>query len=144
MKLGYKILIAIGFSVGVYKLAHYDSAQKERLTKEVNKIITDIRREDYFAIQNQLSPKLAQNISIEEIKAFTKDLNLTRDTKFILDGFDKKDSLIKVKGVVVDKNRELPLNITLKDNNGTLLILQQKLGSRILEPKKGNFPLNIE
>jgi len=144
MKPGYKILIAIGIGIGVYKLVNYDSAQKERLTKEVNKIITDIRREDYFAIQNQLSPKLAQNISIDEIKAFTKDLNLTRDTKFILGNFDKKNSLIKLKGVVVDKNRELPLNLTLKDNNGTLLILKQKLGSRILEPKKGNFPLNIE
>jgi hypothetical protein len=144
MKPGYKILIAIGIGIGVYKLVNYDSAQKERLTKEVNKIITDIRREDYFAIQNQLSPKLAQNISIDEIKAFTKDLNLTRDTKFILGDFEKKNSLIKLKGIVVDKNRELPLNLTLKDNNGTLLILKQKLGSRILEPKKGNFPLNIE
>jgi len=144
MKLGYKILIAIGIGVGLYNFTSQDSQEKERLTKEVNKLVTDIRREDYFAIQNSLAPKLTQNISIEDIKYFTKDLNLTREAKFILEDFDKNSDTINIEGVILNKNKEIPLNLTLKDNNGTLLIIQQKLGSRVLEPKKSKFPLNIK
>ena len=144
MKLGYKILIAIGIGVGIYEVISYNSAQKERIIKEVNRLVTDIRREDYFAIQNLLDSNLAKSISIEDIKEFTKDLNLSRDTKFILEDYDKKDSIIKIKGVVLSKNKELPLSLTYKENNKTLLILEQKLGSRILQPKKSSFPLNLK
>ncbi len=143
MKPGYKILIAIGIGVGIYKLVSYNSAKKERLTNEVNRLVTDIRREDYFAIQNLLDPSLAQKISIEEIKAFTKDFNLTRESKFVLEDYDRQKDIIKVEGFVLDRDKKIPLNLTYKDNNGTLIILEQKFGTKKLEHKEGSFPLNI-
>ena len=144
MKPGYKILIAIGISIILYKYINYNSQEKELVNKKINNLITDIRREDYFAIQNLLSSKLAQSISIEDIKSFTKDLNLTRDSKFILTNYNKDKNIIKVNGNIVLKSKKLPLKIIYQENNGTLQILEQIIGSKVLKSKKYTFPLNTK
>jgi hypothetical protein len=140
MKLGYKILIAIGIGVVAYKLINYNSKEKELITKKVNSIVTDIRREDYFAIQESLEPTLAQNISIDDIKRFTKDLNLSRDSRFVLDNYEKKSNIYKIKGNIITSSKEIPFKLELKDNNKTLFILKESIGEKELKGLNRTFP----
>jgi hypothetical protein len=141
MKPGYKIIIVAAIVFGVYSYFTQESVYKDRCNKVISKLITDLRREDYFAVQNSLDFTAKQNISIDEIKEFSKDLNFTRDTKFVIQNIEQKGGLINVEATILAKNRELPLNLSCKDNNGTLLILNQKVGAKSLKPKKLSFPI---
>ncbi len=136
MKPGYKILIAIAIvSVGY----HYYSKNKEMKNsyiKDVNKILTDIRREDLFEIQNKLVPKLSKELALEDIKKFAQDLNLTKESKFILSDVDKDKNITTIKGKVAINKQELLLLIKYQDINGTNYILQEKIGNRELKLKK--------
>jgi len=135
LKPGYKILIAIAIvSVGY----HYYSKNKEMKNsyiKDVNKILTDIRREDLFEIQNKLVPKLSKELALEDIKKFAQDLNLTKESKFILSDVDKDKNITTIKGKVAINKQELPLLIKYQDINGTNYILQEKIGNRELKLK---------
>lgn len=144
MKLGYKILILIAIVISIFWYRHDKSKKEQYYTKEVERLITNLRREDYFAIQNMLTSNLAKKISIESIKRYSKDLNLTRKAKFILNDYKKDNNIVKVKGVVVNNNQELPLEVTYKESNNTLYILEQKIGSRLLKPKEYTFPINLK
>jgi DNA replication protein DnaD len=136
LKPGYKILIAIAIvSVGY----HYYSKNKEMKNsyiKDVNKILTDIRREDLFEIQNKLVPKLSKELALEDIKKFAQDLNLTKESKFILSDVDKDKNITTIKGKVAINKQELLLLIKYQDINGTNYILQEKIGNRELKLKK--------
>ena len=135
MKPGYKILIAIAIMSVGYHYYSENEEMKNSYIKDVNKILTDIRREDLFEIQNKLVPKLSKELALEDIKKFAQDLNLTKESKFILSDVDKDKNITTIKGKVAINKQELPLLIKYQDINGTNYILQEKIGNRELKLK---------
>ena len=140
IKPGYIILLFIGLFVA-YKYFFDNSKEINLYTQEVGKTLTDLKHEDYFALQNKLSNNLRKNISIDDIKEYIESINLGREYKFILSGYDKKENKVAVSGTLIYKNNEKSLEITYKENNGTLLIESQKIGTSSLQSKNVKFPL---
>ena len=143
MKPGYKIIIGALIVYGIYHYLSEKSKEELLYKKRVDSIITDIRHEDYFSLQNKLAPNISDKISIEDIKQFSKDLNLTKNSKFILNEIDKKSNYIKVVGEIVTKSKKLQYSGTFIDKNGTLLINSQVINNRKLEATKTTFPINL-
>lgn len=142
IKPGYKILFIIALLYTAYYLYSKNQEHKIVYINAVEKIVTDIRREDYFAIQEHFNSKLAKSVSIENIKEFASNLDITKNSKFYLDTIKtKSDTLIDVDGVVATKSKELPLDITFRDSNGTLYIEYIKIGTKELNEIKYDFPI---
>ncbi len=141
IKPGYIILLLIGIFVA-YKYFFDNSKEVNYYTQEVGKSLTDIRHEDYFALQNKLSDNLKNSLSIDDIKHYIDTIKLGREYKFVLSDYDKKPDSVVVSGTLIYKNSEKPLKVIYKDNNGTLLIESQKIGNSSLEPKSVKFPIN--
>jgi len=141
LKPGYKILIAIAIvSVG-YNYYSSKELKKKRYTKEVNKLLVNTRREDYFAIQNMLDKNVSKFISIEDIKQYCNDLNLSKELKLVIKEISEDNNIIKINGIVQSKSSKLPLSIIYSDNNGTYLIVKYKLGTKELKAKNFSFPI---
>ncbi len=143
MKPGYKIIIGALIVYGIYHYLSENSKEELLYKKRVDSIISDIRHEDYFSLQNKLAPNISDKISIEDIKQFSKDLNLTKNSKFILDEIDKDKNYTKVLGEIVTKSKKLQYSGTFIDSNGTLLINSQVINNRKLEATKTTFPINL-
>ena len=142
IKPGYIILLVIALFI-VYKEFFDNSKEINYYTQEVDKTLTDLKHEDYFALQNRLSNNLRKNVSIDDIKEYIDSIKLGREYKFIFSDYDKKENTIVVSGTLIYKNSEKPLQVTYKDNNGTLLIESQNIGNSSLKPKSVKFPLNM-
>ena len=143
MKPGYKIIIGALIVYGIYHYLSENSKEELLYKKRVDSIISDIRHEDYFSLQNKLAPNISDKISIEDIKQFSKDLNLTKNSKFILNEIDKDKNYTKVVGEIVTKSKKLQYSGTFIDKNGTLLINSQVINNRKLEATKTTFPINL-
>ncbi len=141
IKPGYIILLVIGLFIA-YKYFFDNSKEINFYTQEVDKTLTDLKHQDYFALQNKLSNNLKKSVSIDDIKHYTDSINLGRKYKFVLSDYNKKDNKVVVSGTLIYKNSEKPLQITYKENNGTLLIESQKIGASLLKPKSVKFPIN--
>lgn len=141
IKPGYIILLAIALFVA-YRYFFDNSKEINYYTNEVSKSLTDLKHEDYFALQNRLTNNLRKNVSIDDIKQYIDSIKLGREYKFIFDDYDKKENTIVVSGTVIYKNSEKPLQVTYKDNNGTLLIESQKIGANSLKSKSVKFPID--
>ncbi len=141
MKLGYKIIITIIVLWSGYKYFHNTNKEKLFYENEVNKIVTDLRHQDYFAIQKRLTPKNSKNISIEDIKLFISDFNLSKKAKFSLDSIDKDNNITTVIGSLLDGNRKSMVKINFKDINNTPYIYSQQFGNKTLQIPKTSFPI---
>ena len=141
IKPGYIILLVIGLVIA-YKYFFDNSKEINFYKQEVGKILTDLKHEDYFALQNRLSNNLKKSVSIDDIKQYIESINLGREYKFVLSNYDKKENRVVVSGTLIYKNSEKPLQVTYKDNNGTLLIESQNIGNSFLKPKSFKFPMN--
>ena len=130
------ILIAI---YGYFSFS--SSADKKRYTKTINNLLTDIRREDYFAIHTKLDNSLKDKISIEDIKNYCQNIKLTKESKFKLVNIDKNNDIIKLSGIVTTKDKQLELYTDLKENNNSLKFLSQKIGKAELKEKNASFPI---
>jgi len=143
IKPGYIILLVIGLFIGYKKF--FDNSKVENFYKEeVNKTLTDLKHEDCFAMQSILSDNLQKSVSIDDIKQYIQSINLGREYKFVLSDYVKKNNKIEISGTLIYKNKEKPLKIVYRDNNGTLLIESQKIGANFLKPKSLKFPINAK
>ena len=141
IKPGYIILLIIALFVA-YKYLFDNSKEINYYTQEVGKTLTDLKHEDYFALQNKLSDNLKSTLSIDDIKGYIDTIKLGREYKFVLSDYDKKENRVIVSGTLIYKNSEKPLEVVYKDKNGTLLIESQRIGTSSLKPKGFKFPIN--
>ncbi len=141
MKLGYKIIIVAIVSYFAY--GYYSTVQdrKRQYIKEVESIMTDIRREDYFAMHNSLDSTISSKISIDDISLFIKGFKFTKQSTFILESIDNDSNRVIVKGSIVNNNKEMPSIFKFKDNNGTISILSEKIGTKELVGSRYSFPI---
>jgi len=139
IKPGYYILLAVALFF-LYRHFFDDSKEINYYTKEVNSILTDIKRQDYFALHSKLGKNLKKSVSIEDIKLFTKSIDLDSKYKFIFKDYKKIENKIEVTGTVLSKSKELLLDILLQENNSTLKILNQQIGTNEIKAKNLNFP----
>lgn len=142
IKPGYIILLIIALFVA-YKYFFDNSKEINYYTQEVGKTLTDLKHEDYFALQNKLSDNLKSTLSIDDIKGYIDTIKLGREYKFVLSDYDKKENRVVVSGTLIYKNSEKPLEVVYKDKNGTLLIEFQRIGTSSLKPKSVEFPLGF-
>ena len=142
IKPGYYILLAVALFF-LYRHFFDDSKEINYYTKEVNSILTDLKHQDYFALHSKLSKNLKKSVSVEDIKLFTKSVELDNKYKFIFKDYKKIDNKIEVTGTVLSKSKELPLDILLQENNGTLKILNQQIGTSEIKAKNLDFPIVV-
>jgi len=140
IKPGYIIIILIAIFVA-YKYFFDNSKEIEFYTKEVDKTLTDLKHEDYFALQSKLSSNLKNILSIDDIKHYADSIKLGREYKFVLSNYNKKANKVSVSGILIYKNSEKAVEVVYKDNNGTLLIESEKIGTSSLKPKSFKFPI---
>jgi len=143
IKPGY-IIIAIILSFFIYKKFFDNSEEKAFYSKSVEEFLTDLRHQDYFALQNRLSESLKKCFSVEDAKSFIDSINLGRKYKFELKDYDKNKNLITVQGVLIFNSKNLPLTTTFEDNNGTLRVKRAQIGISIIKDKNLTFPLNCK
>ncbi len=141
-KAGY-LIVAIIILFIIYKLFIDDSSYREELSTEVNTILTDIKHQNYFSLQERLTPNAKKTVSIEDIEKFCKDIHLNENFKFILKKYNKKDKLVNISGNIIIQNKKTPLGLTLIENNSTKFIKSFKIGTKELNSKKINFPLTV-
>ncbi len=141
-KPGY-LIVAIIILFIIYKLFIDDSSYREELSTEVNTILTDIKHQNYFSLQERLTPNAKKTVSIEDIEKFCKDIHLNENFKFILKKYNKKDKLVNISGNIIIQNKKTPLGLTLIENNSTKFIKSFKIGTKELNSKKINFPLTV-
>jgi len=143
IKPGYKILALLAVIYFIYFIYSKNASAKLVYKNKIDSILTDIRREDYFSFQDKLTKDLANSNGIENIKEFMRDINITKSTKFKLDNIDDSNkTLIKVSGILVTKNRELPLVVEFSDNNKTLYIKKATIGVKELKVINYSFPIS--
>ena len=140
IKKGYIYILII--LVAIYGYFSFNSgSDKKQYTNAIDNMLTDIRREDYFAIHNKLDDSLKDKISIEDIKNYCQSIKLTKESKFKLVNIDKKNNTIKLSGIVTTKNKEQELYANLKENNNSFKFLSQKIGKVELKEKNASFPI---
>ncbi len=138
IKKGYIILGLFVFSI--YYYFHYQTQKNiEFLTKKITQIITDIRREDYFKLHQQLM--YPNKISIENIKNFSSKFSLNRDLKVKLKNFENIDNIIKLNALIKNNDLSLPIKITLQENNNNFKIVYLNIGNNTLEDNNFSFPI---
>ncbi len=142
IKPGYIILMTIAIIYIFFHFHNKSKAKKDFYIKKINSILTDIRREDYFAMQNKLSTTLSNLISIEDIKNFMYDLNITRKSRFELTDIEEfNKTYIEVVGIIINNKNRLPAKFIFEDVNKTLRVKYQKIYLKELKYSKKNFPL---
>jgi L-rhamnose mutarotase len=140
IKKGY-IYLAIIF-VAIYLYFNYkDREKKIHYSKIIDSILTDIRREDYFALHSKLSSDLKSKISIDDIKNYCTKLKISKDNKFEIKDYKESNNTIKISGIFVNSAKKSELHTTIKEQNGTITIISQKIGKISLVPKKESFPI---
>jgi len=143
IKPGY-IIIAIILSFFIYKKFFDNSEERAIYSKSVEEFLTDLRHQDYFALQNRLSKSLKKCFSVEDAKSFIDSINLGRKYKFELKDYEKNKNLITVQGALIFNSKNLPLITTFEDNNGTLTIKRAQIGASIVRDKNLTFPINCK
>lgn len=143
MKPGYKILIVVLIVSAFFYYKNKKAEEEAYYAGKVESILTDIRREDYFALHEKFLPKVAKNISIESIQNYIKRISLGSSYKFQNLNHKENNGTTTITGEVVSKKYRLPLTMTFKDINGTLYLLQQKIGDIKLQQSKNPFPLPV-
>ena len=140
IKKGYIYLTIIALAIYGY-ISYKNSKEREHYSTIVNSMITDIRREDYFAIHSKLSNNLKSKISIEDIKNYCQSLKLNKQSSFDLKHIKKEDENITLSGIVTTDKKQQELYTTLQESNDTYTILSQKIGKSELKAKKVSFPI---
>ncbi len=139
-KPGY-IIVALILVFIIYKRYFDDSKYVAFLNAQVDKVLNDIKHQDYFALQEKLTLKNKKQTSIEDIENFCQALRLSQEYKFTLKDYSKNNNEVNVTGTVIDNNKKLPLELIFVENNSTYLIKSGKIASRNLTANKKVFPI---
>ena len=128
--------------IAIYLFVNYkDSQKKSHYSKIIGSILTDIRREDYFALHSKLSNNLKSKISIDNIKNYCTKLKISKDNKFEIKDYKESNNTVKISGIFTNSAKKSELHIAIKEQNGTITIISQKIGKFSLVPKKESFPI---
>ena len=140
VKPGY-IILAILAIFFIYKYFFDDSKIRKTYTKEVNKVLTDLKHEDSFALQSKLSPDLTHYISIDDLQNYMERVKLGSRYKFELEDYEKEDNNLTIYGYIIKKDNKESIKIEFNDINNSLFINSLEIGKAKLSAKKYSFPI---
>ncbi len=140
IKKGY-IIIAVLIAASYFYMNYQESLKREHFTKLAQDIVTQIRYQDYFFLQNSLKKELQDKISLEDIRNFLKHYHFSRAVQFKLKEYEKNATALKLIGSIEDKNRSYPSIMVFLEQNGSVQIEFLEINTIKLKPREFSFPI---
>ncbi len=140
IKPGYIILALIAIIYFIIQNHNKEQKRVQFYTKQVKNLLNNLIDGNYFSFQSSLDRDLSNNLSLDAIDKFSKEINLSKDYKIQLDNIDDDNrSNILVNGNILNnKSKSLKFLISFKDKNKTFYINSIKINNLQLKNKVSN------